>query len=223
MKRNIAAFFISLTMVATLFACIPQQGQDLSIATTMVEVSNTLTIPTKVEPISTLPPTALPTNTQESVSLPLAEPGPYFAGSRAYTFVDDSRDGRMIMTKIYYPALKEVDDTGAAITLDAVPDMSGAPYPLILTGTNSGDLLFKSHPASYGFVMIVVRSPGFSYEAPWNHSAWRMSWTPTGWGWGDIPPMASFPWPLAAPGSTHSIISPSVPRLPPWIPPCFHS
>jgi predicted dienelactone hydrolase len=48
--------------------------------------------------------------------------------------------------------------------------MSGAPYPLILTGTNSGSLLFRSHLASYGFVMVIVHSPGFSYTAPWNNT-----------------------------------------------------
>jgi predicted dienelactone hydrolase len=170
MKKKVLVFFISLTIGLTLFACSPQQEQVSSTATKIVEISPTPTTPPKVEPTSTLTPTTLPTNTQESVSFPLAERGPYFAGNRVYTFVDDSRNGRKIEIQIYYPALEEANDSGGTITRDAVPDMSGAPYPIILTGTNSGSYLFKSHLASYGFVTVVVHSPGFSYVAPWNNS-----------------------------------------------------
>jgi predicted dienelactone hydrolase len=76
----------------------------------------------------------------------------------------------MIKVQIYYPALKEVNEQGETITVNATSDMSGAPYPLILTGTNSGNLLFRSHLASYGFATVIVQSPGFSYTAPWNNS-----------------------------------------------------
>jgi predicted dienelactone hydrolase len=105
-----------------------------------------------------------------AVAFPLSEPGPYFAGNRVYSIVDESRDGREIRLSIRYPALQQVDAQGRLIPRDAPPDMSGAPYPLILTGTNSGSLLFRSHLASYGFVMVIVSSPGFSYTAPWNNT-----------------------------------------------------
>ena len=170
MKKNVNAFSISLAIVLTLFACSPQHGQVSSTATKIVEISRTPTIPPKVEPTTTPTTITLPPNTQEPVSFPLAERGPYFAGNRTYTFIDDSRNGRKIEIRIYYPALKEANDVGGTITHNAAPDMSGAPYPLILTGSNSGNYLFKSHLASYGFVMVIVHSPGFSYEAPWNNS-----------------------------------------------------
>jgi predicted dienelactone hydrolase len=111
-----------------------------------------------------------PPNTQESTSFPLSRPGPYWTGVRLYSFIDKSRNERKIDIQIYYPALKEVNEQGGTITVNAIPDMGGAPYPLILTGANSGNLLFNSHLASYGFVMVIVHSPGFSYEAPWNNS-----------------------------------------------------
>jgi predicted dienelactone hydrolase len=169
MKKNVNAFIISSTIVLILFACTPQHGQVPSTATKIVEIPRTPTIPPKEEP--TTPTTiTLPPNTQEPVSFPLAEHGPFFAGNRVYTFVDDSRNGRKIEIQIYYPALKEANDVGETITNNATPDMSGAPYPLILTGTNSGNYLFKSHLASYGFVMVIVHSQGFSYVAPWNNS-----------------------------------------------------
>jgi len=121
------------------------------------ESTSTETLPDATATIATTP-------------FPLSEPGPYFAGTMGYSIVDESRDGREIRLLIYYPASKQLDAQGNVITRDAPPDLSGAPYPLILTGTNSGILLFKSHLASYGFVMVIISSPGFSYTAPWNNS-----------------------------------------------------
>ncbi len=116
-------------------------------------------------------PSSLPTpSSSVGVDFPLSSPGPYFAGNKVYTIVDNSRDGREISLTLWYPALQGVDAQGRVVRPDAPPDMSGAPYPLILTGTNSGSLLFKSHLASYGFVMVIVNSPGFSYTAPWNNT-----------------------------------------------------
>ncbi|TFG47369.1 MAG: hypothetical protein E4H33_06000 [Anaerolineales bacterium] len=65
--------------------------------------------------------------------------------------------------------MKQTNDSEEIITRDANVDMSDAPYPLILTGDNSGNYLFRSHLASYGFVMVIVTSPGFSYIADWNN------------------------------------------------------
>jgi predicted dienelactone hydrolase len=110
------------------------------------------------------------TATIAQASFPLSEPGPYFAGNMVYSIVDESRDGREIRLTIWYPALQHLDAQGHVILHDAPPDLSGAPYPLILTGTNSGLFLFRSHLASYGFVMVIVGSPGFSYTAPWNNA-----------------------------------------------------
>ena len=157
MKKNANAFIISLTIVLTLFACSPQPGQVSPTSTSIDEISRTPATMTS-SPITEVP-----------TSFPLSERGPYFAGNLVYTFVDGSRNGRKIETRIYYPALKETNAQGETITRDAAPDMTGAPYPLILTGHDSGNYLFRSHLASYGFVMVIVQSPGFSYIAPWNN------------------------------------------------------
>jgi len=111
-----------------------------------------------------------PLDTQGPAIFPLSEPGPYFAGNQVYTLVDQDRAGREIEILIWYPAIQQSDADGRAIVRDAAPDLSGAPYPLILTGENSGSYLFKSHLATYGFVMVIVRSPGFSYVAPLNNA-----------------------------------------------------
>jgi len=117
-----------------------------------------------------IPPSLPAPSHSVPLAFPLSEPGPFFAGNRVYSIVDEGRDGREIRLTIWYPALQQVDAQGRVIPRDAPPDMSGAPYPLILTGWNSGSLLFRSHLASYGFVMVIVHSPGFSYTAPWNNT-----------------------------------------------------
>lgn len=118
-----------------------------------------------------IPDTATPLPQPTSVgpdAFPLAERGPYWTGNRSYTLVDPSRSDREVRITIYYPALVEFNSDNNPITKDAALDLSGAPYPVILTGPNSGNLLFQSHLASYGFVMVVVRPPGFTYDDSWD-------------------------------------------------------
>jgi hypothetical protein len=95
------------------------------------------------------------------VPFPLSEPGPYYTGKRTYTFEDPSRDGRKIGIAVLYPALLPEGSQGTKLLAGANrdPDLSGAPYPLILTGPGSGDDLFKAHLATHGFVMVIVRFP----------------------------------------------------------------
>ena len=126
--------------------------------------NETEAIPQSLPAVSTTPgavttpmPASLPTPSYSvPVAFPLSDPGPYFAGNRAYSLVDESRDGREIRLTIWYPALQQLDAQGRVIPRDAAPDMSGAPYPLILTGANSGDLLFLDHLVSHGYVMTIV-------------------------------------------------------------------
>jgi predicted dienelactone hydrolase len=98
---------------------------------------------------------------KESLPFPLSEPGPYYVGSRTFTFEDTSRDGREIGVTIYYPALLPEDSSDSKIVAgrNRKPDLSGAPYPLILTENNSGEELFQTHFASHGFAMAIVRPP----------------------------------------------------------------
>jgi len=113
-----------------------------------------------VNPTTAVPATTLaPQGTQELASFPLAEPGPYFAGNREFTLVDESRNGREIELLIWYPAINQTNADGRSIARDAVPDTSSAPYPLILTEQNSGRYVFLSHLATHGFVMVVVKDP----------------------------------------------------------------
>jgi hypothetical protein len=52
---------------------------------------------------ATLPPTTPSEQTTPvplSISFPLSEPGPYFAGNKSYTLIDESRNGREIQITI---------------------------------------------------------------------------------------------------------------------------
>lgn len=146
--KSIEVLGIVLIMLG---ACSPSRTTSPSATATMSSAT------------ATLPPTPtsmiVPINTREPPTFPFSERGPYWTGNRVFTFIDESRDGRKIEIQIYYPALKETNEQGGTITRNAVADMRGAPYPLILTGINSGNVIFKSHLASYGFVMAIVRFP----------------------------------------------------------------
>ena len=170
MKSKLFVFLITLVIGLTIFACSPQQTQNIPISTSTnaptVRPSNT-SQPTVKMPSATA---TIPLVTQEPVNLPFSEPGPYYVGKWEFTIVDATRNDRQIQLTIWYPALRKKDDKGRTITLNADPDLDEAPYPLILTGSNSGSYLFQSHLATYGFVMATVHSPGFSYTAPWNNA-----------------------------------------------------
>ena len=106
----------------------------------------------------TTAPQAMPTaplSTQEPASFPLSERGPYFMGYRAYTFMDESRNGRKVQITLWYPALKQTDADGRIIRRDAVADVSGAPYPLILSSTKVAGT-FAHYLVSHGFAWASV-------------------------------------------------------------------
>jgi len=102
------------------------------------------------------PATAEPTLTEEPDAFPLSEPGPYPTGiRRMITFEDASRGGREVNLTVWYPALPTEGATSSGPASDAAPDLSGAPYPLILSSSKVG-YIFAPHLASYGFVVAGV-------------------------------------------------------------------
>jgi len=86
---------------------------------------------------------------------PLAAAGPYQVGIRRnILFTDPERAGREVTLTIWYPA-GVTEDTGLKENPDAAPDLSGAPYPLILSSTKVG-FIFAPHLASHGFVVVGI-------------------------------------------------------------------
>ncbi len=102
-----------------------------------------------------------PTLTPVPVPLDLSQPGLLFTGRRTYTFTDPARDNREVKVIIWYPAVKPEGYKGTLVS-KGDPDISGAPYPVILTAARSGDV-FATHMVSYGFVVVGVDGTG-SYE-----------------------------------------------------------
>jgi predicted dienelactone hydrolase len=98
------------------------------------------------------PTTSAPVETPRPLEevYPLSVPGPYQVGRWVFPALDASRAFREITITIWYPALTPDGEAGQ-ITPDAPPDLSGAPYPLILSSRKVGDF-FGAHLASYGFV-----------------------------------------------------------------------
>jgi predicted dienelactone hydrolase len=102
---------------------------------------------------------------QETPTPPLTEPGPYGVGQVRMTFIDESRGDRELETDIWYPVDKA---RGTPIVpggrvLNAPPDRSGAPYPLIV---------FSHDYRSFGELADTLEhlaSQGYVVAAPWHH------------------------------------------------------
>lgn len=101
---------------------------------------------------------------------PLSEPGPYDFGTRGgfsniYTFIDASRNDREVSVMVWYPAKLPENAEPSDYNIDAEPDLSGAPYPLILSSSKVGSY-FGAHLATHGFVVVGIK--GIDSYDPWN-------------------------------------------------------
>jgi predicted dienelactone hydrolase len=95
--------------------------------------------------------------------MPLSQPGPYFVGRRTYTL---ESQGKPLEITVWYPAVKPEGYTGT-VAKEAAPDPGGAPYPLLLSSTMSGQE-FSAHLVSHGFVTAGVNGLGPSEQwGPW--------------------------------------------------------
>jgi len=109
-------------------------------------------VPQTPEPVpsaTVVPPTPKPD------PLLFFKKGPYHVGKRPLSFNDASRDGRYVSITVWYPAIKPADSTSNLPTLDAAPDTSSEPYPLILSDTKSAKR-FAPYVVSHGFVWASV-------------------------------------------------------------------
>jgi predicted dienelactone hydrolase len=145
-------------LMVLLFACNPATIASPEATETKSIAAPTIT-PEPTATSVTQETSELAVKPSEPADFPLSEPGPYFGGNQVYTLVDDSRSGREIELLIWYPAIKQTDADGHPVVRDAVPDTSGAPYPVIITEENSGRYIFLSHLATHGFVLVVVQTP----------------------------------------------------------------
>ena len=103
---------------------------------------------------------------------PLSEPGPYDFGtkggfSQLYVFTDLNRNNREVSLMVWYPARLPENAEPSDYNVDAEPDLSGTPYPLILSSAKTGSY-FGPHLASHGFVVVGIK--GIDSYDPWNEN-----------------------------------------------------
>ena len=140
----------------------PTAAPTLTPAPTAAPPQPTATLPqptATMPPTTTAEPTVVPT-TPQPVPLPLSEPGPYYPGKRTFTREDASRDGRQVSITLWFPALLPAGKTGGRLPklfagTDRAPDLSGAPYPLILSSTDMARVL-APYLVSHGFTWASV-------------------------------------------------------------------
>ena len=176
-KSLIAIVFV----MSILFACSPAAETSPPATATMTPVPATdlpdTATPTNLPPSATVtpldtdtpaPPTATtpPTATLQPPPFLLAELGPQSIGKRIYKLQDPSRASREVAISVWYPALLTEDQTWKVIG-DAPPDLSGAPYPVILSSAKTGGG-FGAHLVSYGFVHVGIRD--IDYYEPWDQN-----------------------------------------------------
>jgi predicted dienelactone hydrolase len=106
---------------------------------------------------------------------PLSTPGPYDFGtkggfSNTYMFIDTSRDEREVGIMVWYPAKLPENAEPSNYNIDAEPDRSGAPYPLILSSAKVGSY-FGAHLASHGFVVVGIK--GIDSYDPWDDNLFK--------------------------------------------------
>jgi predicted dienelactone hydrolase len=144
----------AILLVVLLSACTPTSPPNLPVTATQPLASQAPASPTAPQPSATAGPTATPDATQTALDYPLSQPGPYFTGKRSYSFVDESRGGRKVPVTVWYPAVKPEGYKGTTAK-DAEPDMSAAPYPLLIMSTTMANTI-AAYLVTHGFSIASV-------------------------------------------------------------------
>jgi predicted dienelactone hydrolase len=116
----------------------------------------------------TAAPTQIPSSpTAEPAPLPLSGIGPYGVGwRRMLEYHDPARQDRKVTLSVWYPA-QTTESTLDDAVADAPPDLSEAPYPLVLSSTKMG-MVFAPHLASYGFIVAGINGQDAAdHWGPW--------------------------------------------------------
>ena len=161
--RRVSSAALTLALAALAAACGGSDG------------STTTSPPTTAAPVTTAAPTTTEAPTTPAGPEPtaadgaaLGEPGPYGVGEREYEVTDPARDGRTYTLTVFYPAVTD----SPRPDWEAAPDASGAPYPVVVSGDDTGKR-FGPHLASHGFVWASAKDH-YSDITGWN--AWVLDY-----------------------------------------------
>lgn len=86
---------------------------------------------------------------------PLPINGPYQVAWEKFSFQDPDRDNREVNVHVWYPAILPKGNNPGVLLKEGKPDMSGAPYPLILSSTRMARDL-APYLVSRGFTWVSV-------------------------------------------------------------------
>ena len=130
-------------------------------------------------PLASSESAVLPPRSAGAQALPPADPiqpGPYAVGVTRRTFTrasSTSGQPRALETVIWYPANVSslLPDPTLEGTVDAPPEQTGGPYPVLLWSHGSGGVpweatYFTAHLASHGFVVVAPTHVGNSTDCP---------------------------------------------------------
>jgi predicted dienelactone hydrolase len=131
-------------------------GQAADTTTTVVQSVTTTSVPVITTAVPATSATAASSTTTISAlaagGAALGAPGSYGVGQTDLATRDAAREDRRVWVQVFYPA--ETDSSTPQV--DAAPDTSGAPYPVVLGDASIGADL-GPHLASHGFVFLAVR------------------------------------------------------------------
>jgi predicted dienelactone hydrolase len=139
------AIFVCLVLATV--ACAPEDTAATS--STADSAESTAGTTTSIAATTSAP--AIPTPSQAAG---LIAQGPLGVGLHELEAVDASRGDRVVSFAVRYPA---VNDSSSA-KRDIPADLSGAPYPVVLTHPEMATLN-GNHYASHGFVVVAVEHP----------------------------------------------------------------
>jgi predicted dienelactone hydrolase len=166
-KGNITQFvFETLLISSLLVSCSPPASSESSpipFEPTPSSPPKTITIPPTEKPAPTETATIFPTQSisEVEVDFPLSKPGNFFPGKLSVKYPHPWMKNSMLSLRIFYPAIKPADFTGTT-AWDIKPDMSSAPYPVLLCSTTIANE-FAAHLVSHGFVVVSVKGQN-SYD-----------------------------------------------------------
>jgi predicted dienelactone hydrolase len=160
---------------------------------TTAATTSTSTVPTTTAAATTTIVIAMTAGAQPGPVPDYAAQGPFPVGAHQYTIPDDG-EGRPVPITMWYPAVADggttttsalAEDGTAAVqaaVLDALPDLVGGPFPLLVISPGLGGPIgvytpLASHLASYGFVVVGAdhgdaflgpesRTTGLLYDRP---------------------------------------------------------
>lgn len=146
-------FFVLLMAFIILAGCITPRAETAMTETQNAPSQHRLT--SEQNEITDAPTQENAMENNEGEALPLSGNGPYAVGIRRnIIYVDEKRGGREISLTIWYPALSEDGESDSEIK-DAPPDLSDAPYPVLLSTSKLG-FIFAPALVSHGYVYVGV-------------------------------------------------------------------